>query len=156
MSYLNVITLEAAKNYLRVDDTLTEDDARITSMIKASLSMLEKSTNILVYARSKEYFFEDYCVYVYDYPINTLISPTDADVIEKQSYSIYSTTSSDDKKLTLNVGYTDANDVNPELIEVALYMLKYMYYEAETDKVSVSNFPQWIQVMISQLKRFII
>ena len=156
MSYLNVITLEEAKNYLRVDDTLTEDDARITSMIKASLSMLERSTNILVYARNKEYFFEDYCVYVYDFPINTLINPTDADVVEKQCYSIYSTNSSSDNKLTLNVGYTDSNDVDPELIEVALYMLKYMYYEAETDKVSVSNFPMWIQVMISQLKRFVI
>lgn len=156
MSYLDVISLADAKNYLRVDDTLTEDDARITSMIKASLRMIEQATNILVYARSKEYYFEDYCVYVYDYPINALITPSDADVTEKKLYSIYSTNDSDVTKLTLNVGYADANDVPADIVETALYMLKYMYYEAETDKVSVSNFPQWIQIMISQNKRFII
>ena len=55
MAYLDVITLADAKSYLRVDDTLTDDDAQISRMIKSALSTIEKRTNVLVYARSKNY-----------------------------------------------------------------------------------------------------
>lgn len=156
MSYLNVITLQEAKNYLRIDDGLTDDDGRITSMIKASLMMLEKATNVIVYPRDKDYYLEDFCAYVYDYPINNVVSTDTLDVTEKALYSIYNTNDSSVSKITLNVGYTDVANVPSDIIETALYMLKYMYFEAETDKVSISNFPMWIQVMIMQNKRFIL
>lgn len=155
MAYLDVISLADAKSYLRIDDTLTDDDAQITRMIKSALSTIEKKTNILVYARSKSYLFQDYCVKVYDYPINSLTSPTDAEVVEKTLYTNYTTNNSTDKQLVLNVGYTDPLDVPQELIDCALQYVKYLYYEAETDKSNKGMLPYWLQDMINQNKRFI-
>jgi hypothetical protein len=155
MSYLNVITLQEAKDYLRIDDTLTEDDARITSMIKASLRYIERQTNVILYARDKEYLFTDYCVRVYDYPINTIISPTDLDVKEKELYTIYSVNKSD-VKLNLNIGYVNSDDVPNEIIEIALEYLKYMYYDSESNTGNSGEIPMYIKQMIHDQKRFIV
>lgn len=156
MAYLDVVTLADAKNYLRIDDTLSDDDSRITSMIKASLSLIERRTNILVYARSKSYLFQDYCVKVYDYPINTLIEPIDATEMEMELYSIFETSNSSDKKITLNVGYETADEVPSEIIECALEYVKYLYYDSENNNGKSNEIPYYIQNMINQMKRFII
>ena len=71
MAYLDIITLSDAKTYLRIDDTLSDDDAQISRMIKASLSQIERVTNYILFARSKSYVIEDSKVNVYDYPINS-------------------------------------------------------------------------------------
>jgi hypothetical protein len=156
MAYLDVITLAEAKTYLRVDDTLTDDDAQISRMIKSALSTIEKRTNVLVYARSKNYLFQDYCVRVYDFPINSLTSPTDAEVENKALHTNYEASKTTDVTLVLNVGYTDPLDVPYELIDCALQYVKYLYYEAETDKANKGMLPLWLQDMINQNKRFII
>ena len=156
MAYLDVITLAEAKNYLRVDDTLTDNDAQITRMIKSALSTIEKRTNILVYARAKNYLFQDYCVKVYDYPINSVITPSDVEIEEKTLYTNYTANSINDKTLTLNVGYEDPLDVPYELIDCALQYVKYLYYEAETDKANKGMLPYWLQDMINQNKRYIL
>lgn len=156
MSYLTVITLSDAKEYLRIDDTLTDDDAQITRMIKSALRTIEIRTNILVYARSKSYLFQDYCVSVYDYPINSVTSPTDVEVEEKTLHTNYTAQSSTDTNLVLNVGYADPLDVPYELIDCALQYVKYLYYEAETDKANKGMLPYWLQEMINQNKRYII
>ncbi len=75
MAYIDVISLASAKLYLRVDDTLTEDDAQITSMISTALKYVEKNTQILVFARSKTYRMINGFKRVYDFPINSIISP---------------------------------------------------------------------------------
>ena len=156
MAYIDVLPLAVAKNYLRVDDTLTEDDARITSFINTALAHIEKQTNVLVYARNNTYFFSNFCVYVYDYPINLLVSPTNAERTEKQNYSIYTTTKTDDKKLVLNVGYNNPVDVPSEIIDCALEYIKYLYYDAETNKGASNKIPPYIMGMIHTLKRFIL
>ena len=153
MAYLDVLTLAETKNYLRVDDTLTEDDARITSFIKTALSYIEKQTNVIVYARDKNYFYSNYCAYVYDYPINTV---DDTNRTEKELYSIYTTTSSDDVKISLNVGYSDPLDVPTEIVDCALEYIKYLYYDAETNSGASNKIPMYIEAMIFSLKRFII
>jgi len=76
MAYLDVISLADAKLYLRVDDTLTEDDDQITLMIKTALRHIEKVTNVMVYDRDKTFRFIDGSVRVYDYPINSVIKPS--------------------------------------------------------------------------------
>jgi len=53
MAYLDIIPLADAKNYLKIDDSLTEDDNNITRMIKASLIEVERMTNIHLIAKSK-------------------------------------------------------------------------------------------------------
>jgi hypothetical protein len=156
MAYIDVLTLAQTKTFLRIDDTLSDDDAQITQMIKSALSTIERRTNVLVYARSKSYLFQDYEVRVYDFPINSLTSPSDAVLVEKELHSNYSTNNTANLKLVLNVGYTDPLDVPSELIDAALQLVKYMYYEAETNTASKGNIPYWIQEMINQHKRFII
>ena len=156
MAYLDVITLDDAKTYLRVDDTLTDDDVRITSMIKAALSTIERMTNILVYSRSKTYLFDDYCVRVYDFPINSLITPADATVTEKGLYSIYETSNTSDTELVLVVGYADPTDVPAEIVEAALEYIKYMYYDHETNGANKGHIPMYIREMIDMQRRFLI
>ena len=56
MSYINIIPLQDTKNYLRIDDTLTQDDETVVRMINASLAKIEQITNVHLIAKSKEYF----------------------------------------------------------------------------------------------------
>ena len=76
MSYLSIISLAEAKNYLRVDDTLTADDDQITNMINSALKYVEDWTNIILYAREKSYIVVGGSKRVYDYPINSVIKPS--------------------------------------------------------------------------------
>ena len=127
MAYVDVVTLSDAKIYLRVDDTLSEDNTQITRMINAALSYIERYTNVYVFARLKTYVVVDNCIRVYDSPINSLVDPVDADVTIKTLYNTY-TTGTDEDILSLNVGYVDPNDVPDELKEIALEMIDLMYY----------------------------
>ena len=156
MAYLDIIPLADAKIYLKIDDTLTEDDANITRMIKASLSQIERITNYILFAREKSYVVENYCVNVYDFPINSLTSPTDATSVEKSIYTTYTTKDSDDLKVTLNVGYVDAADVPQDLIEVAYEMIDIMYYSPETGKSIKNNLSELSKMILSNYKRFFI
>lgn len=153
MAYLDVISLATAKNYLRIDDTLTEDDSDIERMIKGSLSDLERQTNIKVFARDEVYVIEDCLIRVYDYPINTLVSPSDAEATLKPNYTNY-VTNADDTLLTLNIGYADPLDVPSELIEVALEMIDIKYYGAKEDGRNTRSLSKDSQDTINRLKRF--
>ena len=156
MAYLDIITLAEAKTYLRIDDTLTEDDAQITRMIKASLSQIERATNYILFARSKDYVVENCSVNVYDYPINSLTTPTTATSVEKSIYTTYSTIVVTDLKVTLNVGYVNPLDVPSDLIEVAFEMIDLMYYSPETAKSIKSDLSELSKMVLSNYKRFFI
>ena len=158
MAYLDVITLTEAKNYLRIDDGMTDDDSRIRSMINASLSYLESLTNIIFYQRDKTYLAVDGCVYVYDYPINSVTSPDDYDsddTVRKNGYSIYNY-GIDTTDITLNVGYIDPENIPPELKEVAFEILDLMYYEKETGKSYIKDLSEFSKGVIDNHRRFII
>ena len=156
MAYLDIITLADAKTYLRIDDTLTEDNAQITRMIKASLSQIERVTNYILFARSKSYVVENLSVNVYDFPINSLTSPTTATSVEKSIYTTYTTIVSTDLKVTLNVGYSNASDVPSDLIEVAYEMIDLMYYSPETGKSIKSDLSELSKMILNNYKRFFI
>ena len=153
MAYIDIITLADAKVYLRIDDTLTEDDAQITRMINAALSYVERYTNHVLFAKDKEYRLIDGCVSVYDYPINSEVT---ADLVSenKTLYTNY-TLGSDNALIELNVGY-DVADVPQELIEVAYEMIESLYYEKETNKSIQSRISTISQLMLDQYKRFIL
>jgi hypothetical protein len=154
MSYLNIISLEEAKNYLRVDIDLTEDDNQITAMIKSSLGFVEKYTNHILFDRSKEYLFDNCSqVRVYDFPINSLVTPTDATSKVKPTYSIYSTNNSSNTVLKLNVGYQNKEDIPQELIDFAYNMIELYYYQKET--TDGAKIPNWMLSSIDHYKRFI-
>lgn len=156
MAYTDIITLAEAKTYLRIDDTLTEDDAQITRMIKASLSQIERATNYILFSRAKSYVVEDLSARVYDYPINSLTTPTTATSLEKSIYTTYTTLLKTELKVTLNVGYTTPSDVPSDLVEVAYEMIDLMYYSPETGKSVKSDLSELSKMVLSNYKRFFI
>ena len=99
---------------------------------------------------------EDYSVNVYDYPINSLITPTTAVALEKAIYTTYTTLLKTELKVQLNVGYVLATDVPSDLIEVALEMIDLMYYSPETGKSIKSNLSELSKMVLSNYKRFFI
>ena len=149
MSYINIIGLQDAKNYLRIDDTLTQDNGTVVRMINASLAKIEQLTNVHLIAKSKEYVFDDLKVTVYDFPINSLTSPTTATVVEKTQYSVYTAALKTDLKLVLNVGYAVVSDVPKDLIEVAYEIIDIMYYNKENKLSNLS------QTTLDAYRRFI-
>ena len=88
MAYIDVISLERAKNYLRIDTTLTDDDAEITAMINGACSYIEKRTNLIFYPRNKVY--KGSCqVKVYDYPINSIVTDPSPFAYEQPMFTDY-------------------------------------------------------------------
>lgn len=148
MSYLTVITPARAKNYLRIDSTLTDDDAEITSMINAALRYIEKRTNHIMFAQSKTYTGK--CnVKVYDYPINSITTDPNPVVELFSLYTVYD----DVETVTLNVGY-GANLVPDELIQAALQMIKVWYYESEK-QVNSTLIPESVKEVVEIYRRFL-
>jgi len=148
-AYLDVITLERAKNYLRIDVDLTDDDSEIESMINASLRYIEKRTNHLVYAREQVY--NGVCqVKVYDYPINEIVTDPAPFICYFSTYAVFP----NDKTVNLDVGYETPDLVPDELIQAALQMIKVFYYESEK-QVNSTLIPESIKEMIDVYRRFI-
>lgn len=166
MSYLSVIPLADAKLYLRVDDMASDDE--IIRMIKSSLSYIEKHTNVMVYARDKNYILTNNCIRVHDGPINSVVKGLDkagADVtltldenysVELRTlHSFYSGIDSTAVQLVLNVGYSDPTEVDQELIEAALEMIDYWYYKND-GKANITLIPESVKAIIETNRRFII
>ncbi|WP_395045941.1 head-tail connector protein [Flavobacterium sp.] len=148
MAYIDVITLETAKNYLKVDEDLTDDDALITSMINGALRFIEKRTNHILYIQQRVYTGS--CqVKVYDYPINSIVTNPAPFKVDFSLFTIYP----DVKTVTLNVGYA-ANTVTDELIQAALQMIKVWYYESEK-QVNSTLIPESVMQVIDINRRFI-
>ena len=120
-TYLDVISLDRAKLYLKVDAGQSETDAEITQMIGSALSYIEKKTNHIFKTRDKVYYKDCALVQqvkVYDYPIQD--APTDT--IVRPLYSIVPTVND---VVTLEVGYTDVDDIPTELIDCALSIINF-------------------------------
>ena len=149
MSYLSVITLERAKNYLRIDTTLTDDDAEITAMINSACSYIEKRTNLIFYPRSKVY--KGSCqVKVYDYPINSIITDPAPFAYKQPMFTIYP----DVKTVELNVGFTEPIDIPFELVQACLQMIKVWYFESEK-QVNTTLIPESVKEAIDLNRRFV-
>lgn len=148
MAYIDVISLTRAKNYLRIDSDLTDDNDEITSMINAALSYIERRTNHIVYAR--EIVYNGVCqVKVYDYPINSITLPLDPFVCYFSTFAVFS----NDKTATLNVGY-GVGLVPDELIQAALQMIKVWYYESEK-QVNSTLIPESVKEAMDVYRRFL-
>lgn len=157
MSYLTVIPLTDAKNYLRIDDTLTEDDNQITRMINASLSFIENWTQNYVYARAKTYRMINGCVKVYDYPINSITSP-DEDDMNNEEMTLYKNFSygSDNSDMVLNIGHTLPASVPDELIEVAYEIIDILYHGSKKNGTLTDQLSMLSIEVLNRYKRFLI
>jgi hypothetical protein len=149
MAYLDVLTLARVKNYLRIDEDLTDDDNEITSMINAACRFVEKRTNHLFYNRDVIYSNE-LNLKVYDFPINDIVTPADPIVIHFSTYDLFP----NETTVTLNVGYEDPTDVPDELLQACLQMIKVWYYESEK-QVNTTLIPESAMQAIDINRRFL-
>lgn len=148
MSYLTVITLARAKNYLRIDSTLTDDDVEITSMINAACKYIEKSTNHIFFVRQKTYTSTT-LVKVYDFPINSITTSPAPTFINYSAFTLYE----DVLSVELNVGYASGL-VPDELIQACLQMIKVWYYESEK-QVNSTLIPMSVHEVVNIYRRFL-
>ena len=148
MAYIDVISLERAKNYLRIDTTLTDDDAEIMSMINAACRYVEKRTNHILYAR--DIIYKGSCqVKVYDYPINSIVTVPAPFKVDFAMFTCYP----DVKEVELNVGY-GVDEVPDDLIQAMLQMLHVFYYESEK-QINTTLIPESVKEAIDLNRRFV-
>lgn len=154
-NYTDVISLDRAKLYLKIDSGQTETDDEITSIINSSLSFIEKRTNHIFKTRDKIYYKDCALVEkatVYDYPIN---NPEGEGFIEnivyKTNKAIVPTVNG---FVTLNLGYSDVDDIPNELIDAALQCIKVWFYESEK-QVNTTLLPLSVLEAIDVNRRFI-
>lgn len=152
MSYLNIISLEEAKEYLGVNDDA--QDRQITRMIRSSLMYVEQHSNHIFYTRDKEYNLRDSCARVHDYPINAVVAPDPDTTVATQRalYTDYRDGNTANDTITLNVGYQYKDDI-PEVLVEAAYMILEHYYNEKEDKVS--KMPHEALELIGTFKRHI-
>ena len=148
MAYIDVITLERAKNYLRVDLDFDTDDSEITSMINAACRYVEKRTNHILYAR--DIIYKGSCqVKVYDYPINSIVTDPAPFKVDFAMFTCYP----DVKEVELNVGY-GTDEVPDDLIQAIMQMLHVFYYESEK-QFNSTLIPESVKEMLDVNKRFL-
>ena len=145
-NYTDVISLDTAKLYLKIDADQIETDQEIIQMINSSLAIIEKCTNHIFKTRDKEYFGAEN-VKVYDFPIQN--APENTQV--RPLYSIVPTVNG---FVTLNIGYTNVSDIPTELIDCALAIINFWFYNSET-KGADNSIPKFVEMTIDQNRRFI-
>lgn len=157
MAYLDIISLAQAKTYLRIDDTLTEDDTAITSMINAAFRYIEVYTDVIVFDRDIDYNVDNGLLRLYQYPVNTNLEALDGYTIEKKS--LYYNICKDDGTsaiLTLNMGFSDVADVPSDLVQVAYELIDIYYYGSKDGKNEKKELSPMSMTVLNQNKRFLI
>ena len=157
MAYQDIITIDQAKAYLRIDDGMSADDMFVGIMINTAFQYIEQFTNVICVAVDKVYRYdENKEVRVYDFPINTETLPSGVDVEYNDLYEIYySDFGSDIESVSLNVGYELATDVPNDLVVVAYEIIDVLYYGKETGKSIDDLSPMAMQILWSN-KRFML
>ena len=150
--YTDVISLEQAKLYLKIDDGQTITDDEITGMINSALSFIEKRTNHIFKTRDKVYFKDCALVQqvkVYDYPIDN--TETELEIEYRPLYAIVPTVNN---MVTLTTGYTSVEDIPSELIDSALQLINFWFYNSET-KNAMNSVPDFVLSNIDVNRRFL-
>lgn len=150
-SYLDIISLDTAKMYLKIDEFQTETDNEIVAMINSALSYIEKRTNHIFKTKDKVYYKDCALVQqttVWDYPIQ---NTEELDIKYFTNKAIVPTV---DGFVTLTVGYTNTDDIPSELIDSALQLINFWFYNSET-KNAINNIPDFVNVNIDINRRFI-
>jgi hypothetical protein len=152
-SYLDIITLARAKNYLRVDDTLTEDDEEIKSMIRAAFLFIERYTNHLFGARNKSKYVPPK---IYDFPINAISGEDveDWDNYYQRNMDMLCEQAKRPVLTTYNAGYINTEDVPEDFIQTALQIIKVWYFEAEK-QVNETLIPVSVRQVLDTYRRFV-
>lgn len=152
-SYTDIITLSRARTYLRVDDTMTDDDPEITSMIKAAFLFIERYTNHLFGARDKSQYVPPK---IYDYPINNISGQPeiDWDHYYQRNMDKLCHERSAPVLTTYNAGYVNVEDVPEDFIQAALQIIKVWYFEAQ-NQVNETLIPVSVRQVLDTYRRFV-
>lgn len=154
-NYTDVISLEQAKLYLRIDSDQDVTDDEITQMINSALSFIEKRTQHIFKTRNKVYYKDCALVEkatIYDYPINNPEGEGFVANIEyKTNKAIVPTV---DGFVTLNIGYDSLDDIPSELIDAALQLIKVWFYESEK-QANTTLIPLSVKEAIDANRRFV-
>lgn len=158
--YANILSLEDAKRYLRLDSDFTDDDSDIEMMIESAFDFISKHTNYIFSPRDKTYksvaesFYgngdcEPICVF--DYPINTTEFADKVPLYYSGFVKFLNTES-----ITLNVGFSSRfdDDFPTSLIMCAKQMISVYYYQAEKN-VDNTLMPPNVMEIIDTYRRFI-
>ena len=151
--YENIISVDEAKKYLRLDEDFNEDDSDIERMIASALEYITKNTNYVFRVQNKTYRQDsDSNVIIYDYPLNT----TDFSPNIPLYYSGYIKFKNTDV-VTASIGFTSKADEGfpSALIDCALQIIKYYYYGSETNENS-TLMPKAVEDIIRDYRRCII
>jgi len=151
-NYIDVISLEQAKLYLKIDEGQTITDNEITGMINSALSFIEKRTNHIFKTRDKVYYKDCALVQqvkVYDFPIDNTV--TELDIVYRPLYAIVPTI---DDVVILTIGYDNLEDIPSELIDSALQLINFWFYNSET-KNAMNTIPDFVMQNIDINRRFL-
>jgi hypothetical protein len=151
-NYIDIISLEQAKLYLKIDDGQTVTDNEIIGMINSALSFIEKRTNHIFKTRDKVYYKDCALVQqvkVYDYPIDN--TETVLDIIYRPLYAIVPTVND---VVTLTIGYDTLEDIPSELIDGALQIINFWFYNSET-KNAMNTIPDFVLSNLDINRRFL-
>lgn len=153
-TYLDIITLERARIYLRVDDGMNEDDAEIESMIKAAFLFIERYTCHLFGARELTQYVPPK---IYKYPINSIDGEVVPDYDNWYQQNMDLLCEEYRKRSVLvsfNAGYVDTEDVPDDFVQAALQMIKVWYYESEKQANS-TLMPISVTQVLDTYRRFV-
>lgn len=151
--YLDIITLARARKYLRVDDTMSEDNEEIESMIKAAFLFIERYTNHLFGAREKTQYVPPK---IYDYPINSIsgVEEVDWDHYYQRNMDQLCAEAQSPVLTTYNAGYEDTEGVPEDFKQAALQIIKVWYFEAEK-QVNETLIPASVRQVLDTYRRFV-
>lgn len=145
MTALDVISLAAAKEYLRVD--YPDQDGVITRNIKSAVALIEQYTDVYLYERPRTYALLGCSLEIYDSPL-TFTAPVPTKT-KQQVMSIIVYGKSGDT-YTANIGYSNADDVPQNLVDACYKMITYLYENRDAYSVTL---PADVQVLINQFRR---
>lgn len=154
--YTDLVTLASTKEYLRIDTDITDLNDEITQLINSACSMIENYTQVYLAPKDMDYFF-DYsgCTRVYAWPINTIDGEASYTRVQRQLYSVFSSSDSSLESVTVNVGHTDTDNVKDIFIHAVQELVRMWFYQSETEAISKSILPDKIIQIVSQERRFI-
>lgn len=159
-AYTDYLTLSEAKNYLRIDSGVSEDDGFITSMISAALRWCEDYTNHIIVERDKTYYGNNdpwFCatqVYnVYDFPIVSVTEPSDPTLYTAKTFDTKTKYSTQAESIELNLGYDATTDVPDAFKQAALAILQVWYYNSEKT-VNSTLIPDSVKFVLNPFRRF--
>lgn len=166
--YLNIISLEAAKNHLVID--FPDYDEQITGIIATACSWVEKYTGYYFYQRPIIYPITSYETSITDFPlqITSVIDSNNNQVssflinISKgalRTYIIYNAWNSfnnfigsqiNQSFINALVGYTDPTQIPHPLIAASYKLITYLFQNKDMYNESI---PEDIQMLLNQWRR---